>query len=116
MPKQRAAAARKDFSIIEINGLPVQLARKKVKRLSLAVRAPDATVTASAPQSMPLEYIVDFILDKWSWIERQREKMQALPRKAEPDFSQGSLFPIWGELLPCVVIEQSSKNSVKVEG
>lgn len=58
-----------------IDGIPVNLVRKKVKNLNIRVK-PDGTVWASAPKRMSKSFIEGFIRSKRGWIDAARARYE----------------------------------------
>ena len=63
-----------------IDGVRVDVARKRVKRLSLRVGA-DGAVVLSLPWRTSLSAGEVFLESHWAWVLRSREKMAARPRE-----------------------------------
>lgn len=60
---------------IVIDGLKVEIQKKKVKNINLAVLSPEGMVRISAPKRVSDEYISDFVRSKMGWIQKQRDKI-----------------------------------------
>ena len=65
-------AAKPDARPIVVDGLCVEVTRKRVRRVNLRVR-PDGTVAVSAPPRVPLSQIERFVRLKRPWIGRRGE-------------------------------------------
>ena len=57
-----------------IDGIPVEVNRKKIKNMYLYVKPPEGAVTVSAPMRMPRQNIERFVREKRSWIEKRQER------------------------------------------
>lgn len=55
------------------NGIDIEIERKPIKNLHLAVYPPDGRVHISVPIDYDDERIRMYILQKWIWIEEKRE-------------------------------------------
>lgn len=55
-----------------VNGVDIEVERKPIKNLHLAVYPPDGRVHVSAPQSYTDEQIKLFVLKKWMWLVQKR--------------------------------------------
>lgn len=86
MPYRRRPASRSSAStgfnspvvstrVIDVDGLEVKLTRKRIRNMYLRVKPPTGDVEVSAPARMAERRIVDFVRERRSWIERQRERM-----------------------------------------
>ena len=62
---------------IYIDGLEVELTKKRVKRMNMRIKEPDGRVVISAPYATPDREIVEFVRSKRSWIDRHVNRIQA---------------------------------------
>jgi predicted metal-dependent hydrolase len=60
---------------LTLENLEIQIVQKKIKKLYLSVYPPHGQVRISAPSSMSLETIRQFVLSKREWIKKQQEKI-----------------------------------------
>ena len=60
---------------ININGLNIHITKKKIKNINLYIKTPDGKVVVTAPLRVSDEYIKSFILRKWDWIIKHRERV-----------------------------------------
>ena len=60
---------------ININDLNIHITKKKIKNINLYIKVPDGRVVVTAPLRVSDEYIKSFILRKWDWIIRNRERV-----------------------------------------
>lgn len=62
------------------NGIDIEIERKPIKNLHLAVYPLDGRVHVSAPESYTDEQIKLFVLKKWVWriIQKRKETMPRL--------------------------------------
>ena len=74
--------------IMNIDGLSVEVTRKKIKRLNMRIKPPEGKVVISAPLRTPDRVIIDFVRAKRTWIDRNsvavRERAAARPAPATP--------------------------------
>lgn len=100
---------------LTVEGIRVEVTRKKIKNMYLYVRPPEGVVTVSAPMRMPNREIERFVRERRSWIEKRREKYRSwYGRMAEEGSGQevrplneadraflreeiGNLLPKWEE-------------------
>lgn len=61
---------------IYIDGLPVEVTKKRIKRMNMRVKEPDGRVVISAPYMTSDREIIDFVRLKRSWIESAIKKVQ----------------------------------------
>lgn len=80
-----------------IGDLPVEIVKKKIKNLHLAVLPPDGRVRVSAPETLSDEAIILFTKTKIGWIRKQQEKFQNQPRLTERQYVSGETLYVWGK-------------------
>ena len=71
------------MSLIIIDGLEIELTRKRIKRMNLRIREPDGSLAISAPYGTADRDIISFVRSKRGWIEKNvrnvRERATAHP-------------------------------------
>ena len=55
---------------IYVDGLPVEVTRKKIRRINMRIKEPDGRVVISAPYQVPDRDIIAFVRDKRQWLDR----------------------------------------------
>ena len=81
-------------SLLIVDGLPIEVTRKKIKHLNLTVQPPEGRVTVSAPHRMGDGEIAEFVGSRRQWIERHRDRLRrAAPSRRVED----RLQRIWGQ-------------------
>lgn len=101
---------------IEVAGIPVEVIKKKIKNLHLAVLPPDGAVRVSAPQSLSDESIQLFIRTRLGWIHKQQEKFARQPRQSERHFISGETLYVWGKQFFLQVEYSYRGNSLILSG
>ena len=81
-------------SQLVVDGVAVDLTRRRVKAARLAVR-PDGTVRLSAPHGVPQERLESFVRSQRSWILEQQAKQRALQAPVE-NLGHGGAVLLWG--------------------
>ena len=71
------------------NGIDIEIERKPIKNLHLAVYPPDGRVHISVPIDYDDERIRMYILQKWIWIEEKREMLLSYNRLPERQYISG---------------------------
>jgi predicted metal-dependent hydrolase len=61
---------------IIIDGLAVELTRKRIKRINMRIKSPDGRICISAPYNVSEDDIISFVISKRSWIDKSREKVK----------------------------------------
>lgn len=73
------AQRRAQTTTLDVDGLAVDVTRKRMKNLRLRVMPPDGRVAVSAPLGTADVQIERFVRDKRSWIERQQRALADSP-------------------------------------
>lgn len=87
---------------IELNGIPIQLTRKKVRNLILKVIAP-GRVCVSMPWHARHTEVRTWLLSKLDWIEQQRARYAAVPVVVEPEYLTGETHWVQGQCCQLLV-------------
>lgn len=99
-----------------ICGIPVEVVRKRIKHLYLAVLPPDGAVRVSAPMGTPNAAIERFVQAKRDWIRQHRERLRSRPAPAEAQFVTGETIPVWGKPYPLRVEHAPGKSALVLTG
>lgn len=97
-----------------IAGFEVELARKRVKNLSVRIMPPAGEIRISAPYAMPETTIAAFLTEKHAWIEKSREKLTARAPIAHITCSDGELVFVEGTARRLTVI--TAANGTETAG
>ena len=71
------ADSKRVINLLEVNGLRIELERKKIRNMYLKVLPPEGRIYVSAPVRMPIETIRSFLLSKEGWIRLQQERLKS---------------------------------------
>ena len=92
---------------MHINGIDIEVERKKIKHIHLSVYPPDGRVHASAPVDTTDDQLRLFILGKWVWlIEKRNEAMShnIQPKReyvsGEAHYFKGALYRLRVDVMP----------------
>ncbi len=95
--------------VIYIDGLPVEVTRKQIKRINLKVKEPAGKVTVSSPYIVTDAEIISFVRSRREWIDkcvaRAKAKAAAHPAPsttAEKEARRASLKRRIAERLPAI--------------
>lgn len=102
---------------IKVSDLDIEVERKKIKNLHLAVYPPDARVHISMPDYLTDEDARAFVHQKWEWIRQQREEVLAQPRQTERSFVSGESHYLFGIRYQLIVEENPLYvNNIEIRG
>ena len=98
-----------------IEGIEIELTKKKVKNINLSIHAPNGLVKISAPTSMSDEAIKLFVLSKIPWIKKQRLKFLTTDILLDKEYKTGETHHLFGqEYLLNIIINSTVKEKVEI--
>jgi predicted metal-dependent hydrolase len=74
---------------MEIDGIEIEVLRRAVLRLSIAVYPPDGKVRLTVPLWIGEELIRGAVRERRAWIDKQRKRIAGLPRRIESSMESG---------------------------
>lgn len=101
---------------IVIADIPIEVVKKNIKNMHLAVLPPDGKVRVSAPESLSDEAIAMFVRTKIGWIRKQREVFKNQPRQTEREYVSGETMYVWGKQYYLQVECSYQGNSLVLSG
>ena len=100
-----------------VNGVDIEIERKPINNLHLAVYPPDGRVHVSAPQSYTDEQIKLFVLKKWGWLVQKRKETTSYTFQDEREYVSGEAHYYKGELYRLKVIRDNACTfHVEIQG
>lgn len=93
---------------MEINGLEIEIERKPIKNLHLAVYPPDGRVHVSAPENYSDERIKLFVLKKWVWLVQKRKETVSYTMQPPRDYISGEAHYFKGNLYRLKVVRDNT--------
>jgi len=78
-----------ESQVIIVQGLQVEVIRKDIKNLHLAVYPPNGRVRIAVPLHVNDAAVRLAVINKLRWIKTRRERFEAQPRQSEREMSQG---------------------------
>lgn len=101
---------------ISVNNLRVDVIRKRIKHLHLAVYPPDGRVRVSVPLAVSDEAVRLAVIDKLGWIHRKQAKMRDQPRQSSREMVTGESHYFQGRRYLLNVIETDGHETVSLNG
>lgn len=102
--------------ILEVQGIAVEVRRKAIKNLHLAVHPPDGRVRVSAPLYLGDEAVRLAVIDKLGWIRRQQEKFRNQERQSMREMVSGESHYVEGNRYLLQVREEDAPPRVWIAG
>lgn len=82
---------------IQVANISIEVIKKDIKNMHLAVLPPDGRVRVSAPVTLSDDSIIMFVRTKLDWIRKQQERFRNQPRQSERQYVSGETVYIWGK-------------------
>lgn len=99
---------------IEVNGLTVDVIRKDIKNLHLAVYPPNGRVRVAAPMRVSDDAVRLAVITRLAWIKRQQTKFQQQERESLREYVSGESHYVLGSRYLLNVIEQDGTPYVQI--
>lgn len=99
---------------IDVNGIPVDVVRKEIKNLHVAVYPPRGRVRVAAPVWLDDEAIRVAVVSRLSWIRRQRQRFDQQVRQSSREMVTGESHYFQGRRYLLDVQERPGAVRVKV--
>jgi predicted metal-dependent hydrolase len=103
------------MTLIELGDIAVELTRKEVKNVHLAVHPPAGRVTLVAPTHTRLDVARAYAVSRIGWIRRQQERLRGQAREASPRFVNRESHYVWGRRYLLHVVERDASPQVALD-
>lgn len=74
---------------IEVSGMPVEVVRKNIKNLHLAVYPPDGSIRVAVPLHIDDEAVRLAVISRLAWVRRRRAGFEQQERQSRREFLRG---------------------------
>lgn len=101
--------------MITVSDIPVEIVRKNIKNIHLAVYPPDGKVRISVPQNITDDNVRLAIVSKLSWIKKRQDEFKKQPRQAERFYVSGESHYYQGRRYILDVVESHGKHSFQLK-
>jgi predicted metal-dependent hydrolase len=101
---------------IEIGSIKIDVVRKDIKNMHLAVYPPNGRIRLSAPENTDKEVLRLFTINKLSWIKKQVKSFEQQSRETPRQFVSGESHYFQGKRYLLEVIESEGKQFVILKG
>lgn len=99
---------------IEVNGIRIDVVRKDIKNLHLAVYPPTGRVRVAAPEHFDDEAIRLAVVSRLGWIRRKQENYVTQERQAAREMVTGESHYVQGRRYRLDVVEVTGRQSVAI--
>lgn len=100
---------------IEVSNIRVEVVRKAIKNLHIAVYPPEGRVRAAVPLHVTDENVRMAVISKLGWIKKQQAKFQAQDRQSQREMLSGESHYFMGRRYRLEVIERYGRHEVKLK-
>ena len=97
-----------------VSDISVDVIKKDIKNIHLAVYPPTGRVRLSSPQSMRSESLRLFVISKLGWIRKHIRNMNSQIREPEREYIQGESHWVQGQRYLMNIIEEEKPPKVKI--
>lgn len=105
-----------DRHTLDVGGLTVDVDRKDIKNVHLAVYPPDGRVRVAAPLAVDDDAVRLAVVDRLAWIKRQQAAFAEQRRQSERQVVTGESHYLWGRRYRLDVVERDAPYAVRVRG
>ena len=99
-----------------IGDIDIEVERKPIKNLHLAVYPPNGRVHVSSPMEWSDEDIRSFVVSRWDWIDEQRKDIANQARQSHREFVDGESHYVLGVKYRLEVKYANAAPSVEIHG
>jgi predicted metal-dependent hydrolase len=99
-----------------ISDIDIDIVRKDIKNIHLAVYPPHGKVRLAAPKNVSEETLKLFTISKLSWIRKQQRKFKSQPRQTSRSYANRETHYFLGRKYLLKVIEGEASAKVAIKG
>ena len=99
-----------------IGNIDIEVERKPIKNLHLAVYPPNGRVHVSSPMEWSDEDIRSYVVSRWDWIDEQRKDIANQARQSHREFVDGESHYVLGVKYRLEVKYANAAPSVEIHG
>ena len=100
---------------LNIEGIPVEVRKKRIKNLHLYVKPPDGRALVTAPLSMSDAAIERFVRTKAAWLTKHVAKYEGRPPLAAMEYKTGETLVLWGRKYR-LLVRHGGRGTVALAG
>lgn len=101
-------------SSITVSGINVQVVRKDIKNLHLAVYPPDGQVRVAVPKHVSDDNVRLAVVQKLTWIKKQQQDFLDQPRQSEREYISGECHYFFGKRCRLELIGRNGAPEIKL--
>lgn len=97
-----------------IEGIEIEVQKKKIKNIYLRVTAPQGRVQVSVPKNMKDEAVKMFVISKISWVKKHQDKYKNQTKECKCEYTSGESVYLWGRKYILEVVYSNRNNDIKI--
>ena len=97
-----------------VSGVVVEVTRKDIKNLHLAVYPPNGRVSVSAPEPMSLDAIRVAVVTRLAWVKRAQKQIALAPRQSPREMVDGESHYYLGQRYRMRVVERAGSTEISL--
>lgn len=101
---------------LSISNLTIDIVRKDIKNMHLAVYPPNGRIRLSAPENTDSEIMRLFAISKMGWIKKHIKNFKIQPRETPREYISGESHYFQGKRYMLQVVERKGFNKVELKG
>ena len=101
--------------LLSVNDIEVQLVRKDIKNVHIAVYPPNGRVRVAAPSHITDDNVRLAVISILGWIKKQQASFRAQPRQSQREMVTGESHYFWGRRYRLELIERHGKHEVIIK-
>lgn len=101
---------------LSISNLTIDIVRKDIKNMHLAVYPPNGRIRLSAPENVDSEMMRLFAISKIGWIKKHIKNFEVQPRETPREYISGESHYFKGKRYMLYVVERKGFNKVELKG
>ena len=101
---------------LTVRGIGIDVVYKDIKNLHIGVYPPIGRVRVAAPKRLDDDQVRLAVIQRLSWIKRQRERLQAASRQSEREMTTGESHYVWGMRRRLKVVERPGRTNIEIDG
>jgi predicted metal-dependent hydrolase len=100
---------------ITVSGIEVQVVRKNIKNVHLAVYPPEGRVRVAVPNHVTDDNVRLAVIAKLGWIKKQQARFEAQPRQSQREMISGESHYFWGRRYRLETIERRGRHEIVIK-
>ena len=101
---------------LTIRGIDIDVIYKDIKNLHIGVYPPLGRVRVAAPKRLDDDQVRLAVIQRLSWIKRQRDKLRTAQRQSEREMVTGESHYVWGIRRRLKVVERPGRAHFEIDG